>query len=48
VKCKECNKEIEGDLKYLAYYDNGKPVYWEKCDSCIKEMYVRFKEDLIK
>ena len=46
MNCLECKKEIEEDLKYLAYYASGNPVYWKKCDACMKEMYLKWKENL--
>ncbi len=45
MKCMDCQKEIEGELKYLAYIANGKPVYWKKCESCIKQMWLEYKKD---
>jgi len=43
MKCKTCDKEIGEKLKYLAYYAEGKPVYWKKCDACMKARYLEFK-----
>lgn len=44
MKCTECKKNIEYELKYLAYYSNSKAVYWKKCKDCIKKMYEYFLE----
>jgi hypothetical protein len=43
MKCKDCKKEIEGPGKYLAYYADGTPVYWNRCEACIKKMWLEFK-----
>ena len=43
MKCMDCKSEIEGELKYLAYTANGKPVYWKKCEACIKKMWLEYK-----
>ena len=42
MKCKECKNNIESPNKYLAYYSNGKPVYWRLCDPCIKNMFLKY------
>lgn len=39
MKCQSCKNVIETALKYLAYYANGKPVYYKKCDACMRAMY---------
>jgi hypothetical protein len=44
MKCSDCKKVIEDDLKYLAYLANGKPVYWKKCDACIKKDWLNYME----
>lgn len=46
--CSRCNREIKGDLKYLAYYSNGKPVYWKLCDSCIKKGWISYRDTYLK
>jgi len=43
MKCTQCKKYISDELKYLAYYSNGKPVYWKKCESCIKKSWDDYK-----
>jgi hypothetical protein len=43
MKCKKCKKDIEDKLKYLAYKLNGKPVYWQLCDACIKKQWLEYK-----
>jgi hypothetical protein len=46
MKCKYCKKEIEGELKHLAYYSGSKPVYWQLCVACIRQMWLKYKADL--
>jgi hypothetical protein len=46
MKCKECEKEIEESLQYLAYYSDGKPVFWQKCEECIKKSWIGFRNKL--
>ena len=48
MKCTNCKEEIEDDLKYLAYYSNGKPVYWKLCDPCMKKKWLEYKDQLLK
>lgn len=46
MTCKECKKEIEGPFKYVAYLSMGKPVYWQKCESCIRKSWLEFRKTL--
>lgn len=46
MKCNKCNKEIEGELKYLAYYAGNKPVYWKICDSCMQKRWLDYKREM--
>lgn len=48
MNCTNCNKPIEGKLKYLAYYANGMPVYWKKCDECMKERWVKYRDKILR
>lgn len=48
MKCKECNSEIEGELKYVAYYAGNKPVYWKLCEPCIKKRWLEYKDNMYK
>lgn len=43
MKCQDCKNKIEEELKYLAYYCNGKPVYWNICEKCIKKKWLAYK-----
>jgi hypothetical protein len=43
MTCKDCKKEIQGNLKYLAYYLNGKPVRHQLCDACMKKKWLEYK-----
>lgn len=46
MKCKDCNSEIEGDLKYIAYYAGEKAIYWKKCENCILKDWFEYKDSL--
>lgn len=40
--CAECKKEVDDDVKLLAYTANGKPVYWEICKECLHNRWKAF------
>ncbi len=42
----KCGKEIEEPNKWLAYFANGKPVYWRRCKACFKDMWIKYKAEL--
>lgn len=44
MKCNECEVEIEGDLKYLAYNIEGKPVQWKLCENC-RNKWLKYRKD---
>lgn len=46
MQCKHCGSNLEGELKYLAYYANGKAVYHRSCDKCTKEKYIEYKKSV--
>jgi hypothetical protein len=47
MKCtgENCEEELKEPLKYMAYYVNGKPVYFKLCDGCVKKKYLPMKEN---
>ncbi len=46
MKCKGegCEEELKQPLKYMAYYANGKPVYFKLCDTCVKKKWLEYKD----
>lgn len=42
--CDACKKPIDHEARHITAYHNSKPVYSSFCKACIKEYWLRFKE----
>lgn len=44
--CSKCKEKPIGNVKIIAYYANGKPIYHRLCDECMKDRWMDFKKEL--
>lgn len=44
--CLSCKQVIDHEVKMISAYINGKPVYSQWCNACMKKRYESVRDDL--
>lgn len=43
--CKGCDRKMDHDVLFIAYYYNGKPLYSQWCKTCMRNHYKKMKAE---
>lgn len=46
MNCQYCDKEIDDNLKYVAFTSENNPIYFKICDACLKQKWLDYKASL--